>query len=85
MRQKRSFLSPAATDPQTLKILVPQTLGETRFDFVTFLSPARRADDGAGCSIGDIGLYADLRGSAASVEKRHDGLIKDGPKLPSDH
>ncbi|WP_281251748.1 hypothetical protein [Yoonia maricola] len=36
--QKRSFLSLAATRPKALKNLVPQSLGETRIDFVTFLA-----------------------------------------------
>jgi hypothetical protein len=50
-RQKRSFLKLAAMLPQTLKNLVPQTLGETRYDSVTFLPSARRTDIGAPCSI----------------------------------
>jgi hypothetical protein len=35
---KRSFLSLATIPPESLKNLVPQTLGETLFDFVTFLA-----------------------------------------------
>jgi len=41
--QKRSFLSHAATGSETLKNIASQTLGKTRFDFVTFLThPEKR-------------------------------------------
>lgn len=39
--QKRSFLSQAVLMPELLKNLVPQTLGKTAFDFVTFLAGAK--------------------------------------------
>ncbi|WP_299971819.1 hypothetical protein, partial [uncultured Roseobacter sp.] len=59
--QYRSFLSLTAAIPQTVKNLVPQTLGEIRFDIVTFLTAVREADIGALCSIMQLGLKADLR------------------------
>lgn len=36
--QKRSFLSQVVPSPESFKNLVPQTLGKTAFDFVTFLA-----------------------------------------------
>lgn len=40
-RRKRSFLSFGRVLPKSLKNLVPQTLGKTLFDFVTFLAVAQ--------------------------------------------
>jgi hypothetical protein len=42
--------------PKPLKILVPQTLGKTKVDFVTFLPPPRIADTRAHRSIRQNGL-----------------------------
>jgi len=41
--QKRPFLSLTAWSPESLKILVPQTLGKTSIDFVTFLAASLRS------------------------------------------
>ena len=38
--------------------LMPHTLGETRFDFATFLAAVRGADVGGRCSIRYFGLMA---------------------------
>ncbi|WP_229802356.1 hypothetical protein [Paramylibacter ulvae] len=51
MRQKRSFLSYLMLTPELLKNPVPQTLGKTAFDFVTFLATLHGADIRASCSI----------------------------------
>ncbi len=59
--QKRSFLSHTLPTQESLKIIVPQTLGKTRFDFVTFLANAGQADIGARCSIWKFGLFAAVR------------------------
>lgn len=56
--QKRSFLSLAEMRPRALKNLLPQTLGKTLFDFVTFLAVAERPDIRAQRSIGEYGLLA---------------------------
>ena len=58
MRQKRSFLSLKTKGSETLKNLVSQTLGKTRFDFVTFLAAARELDIRAQCSMWNYGLNA---------------------------
>ncbi|MEL6171712.1 MAG: hypothetical protein AAFR02_06810 [Pseudomonadota bacterium] len=44
-----------------MKNLLPQTLGKTLFDFVTFLAVAERPDIRAQRSIGEYGLVADFR------------------------
>jgi len=64
--QKRSFLSLRGVLPKSLKNLLPQNLGRTPFDFVTFLAVARRPDIRAQRSIGESGLQADLGCGAAS-------------------
>jgi len=62
MRQKRSFLSHTVTGSETLKNLASQTLGKTRFDFVTFLTASRAADIHPHCSIPQDGLKPAIRG-----------------------
>ena len=59
--QYRSFVSRALLKPEGLKNLVPQTLGKTAFDFVTFLAGTQGADIGAKCSIGLNGLIPAIR------------------------
>ena len=51
MCQKQSFSAQALLTPESLKSLVPQTLGKTTFDFVTFLTGEEGADIGTECSI----------------------------------
>lgn len=58
--QKRSVLSQAWPSPESLKNPVPETLGKTVFDFVTFLAALdTRSLVQAGVS-GRIGLKTDL-------------------------
>jgi hypothetical protein len=54
-------LSRALPTLESLKNLVPQTLGKTRFDFVTFLAEAGQAEFGALCSIPKLGLKPSIR------------------------
>ena len=56
MRQKGSFWAQALLTPAWLKRPVPQNLGKTAFDFVTFLAGSEEADIGAECSIRKKGL-----------------------------
>ncbi|MEM9763181.1 MAG: hypothetical protein AAF968_11820 [Pseudomonadota bacterium] len=59
--QNRSFLALVGITLKTLKILMPQTLGETRFDFDTFLAAPRKADIHALRSIEHSGLKPVIR------------------------
>ncbi len=49
-----------------MKNLLPQTLGKTLFDFVTFLAVARRPDIRAPRSIGESGLTPVVGADAAT-------------------
>lgn len=58
---KPPFLSQVLLTLGSLKNIVPQTLSETSFDFVSFLAGAQGAGTGAKSGIGQDGLVRDRR------------------------
>ncbi len=70
MLKKRSFLSEGLLTPEAMKNHVPQTLGETVFDFVSFIAGAQKADIRAKCSFRHIGLTKGFRHAARGSIQR---------------
>ncbi len=68
MCQKRSFLSQALLTLESLKNLVPQTLGETAFGFVTFLAALKKRSLVQAAASGKLG--SDLPFAAILINDR---------------